>query len=563
MKKLLLFFLLLVVIIICPVQARAEQINDFQVKININNDGTINVVEKIVYDFDGLYRHGIYRIIPYTKINNQNKRFKMDFKIGSVTDEEENRYPFTISDADYKLTIKIGDPNKTITGIHTYLINYQVAGALTYFSDHDELYWNATGNDWTVDIQQSQAAITLPENTPAENIKLTCYTGFSGSREKNCSASYNDGAADFKTSQLLSAGQGLTVILGFPKNIVAILEPKEIIPFTNTFLGKIVIFFLILLGIFWYIIYPLWLPIRWWFRGRDPKVKLKAVRAWYDPPKTRDGRSLTPAETGILVDESVDNRDIFATIVDLARRGYFKIVEKKKNDFSFIKRKDYLDDQSLQLFEQELLMEIFKDKDDIKIKELKLYYPIEKIKQMIYKGMIKEGFFPADPHQIRIFYGVITTLALFTLNFPLVVSSLIFGRIMAKKTVYGKEQANVAKSLFNFLTSQKRQLEFQAKTNLPDGRQVFFEKLLPYAVAFGVERVWAKRFTNMNLRQPDWYQTYDGRAFSILYFTNSLNLSLSSFKSAVTPTTSTSGFSSGFSGGSSGGGGGGGGGGSW
>lgn len=130
---------------------------------------------------------------------------------------------------------------------------------------------------------------------------------------------------------------------------------------------------------------------------------------------------------------------------------------------------------------------------------------------------------------------------------------------MFKKTKLGKEQANVAKSLCNFLSSQSKQLEFQAN------KQMFFEKLLPYAIAFGVEKVWAKRFSNLKLTLPDWYRGYNSNTFTTVYFISSLNSSLNSFSSVSqppTPTTSTSGFSSGFSGGSSGGGGGGGGG-SW
>ena len=92
---------------------------------------------------------------------------------------------------------------------------------------------------------------------------------------------------------------------------------------------------------------------------------------------------------------------------------------------------------------------------------------------------------------------------------------------------------------------------------------MFFEKLLPYAIAFGVEKVWFKRFENVNLKQPEWYSGYYGGNFSNYAFANSLHSSFSTITSAARPETSSSGFSSGMSGGFSGGGGGGGGGGSW
>jgi uncharacterized membrane protein len=93
--------------------------------------------------------------------------------------------------------------------------------------------------------------------------------------------------------------------------------------------------------------------------------------------------------------------------------------------------------------------------------------------------------------------------------------------------------------------------------------QMMFEKLLPYAVAFGVEKVWAKRMEGIPFQQPSWYAPYSSGNLNAAVFTNSLSQSMSKVTSSMTPTSSSSGFSSGFSGGSSGGGGGGGGGGSW
>ena len=93
---------------------------------------------------------------------------------------------------------------------------------------------------------------------------------------------------------------------------------------------------------------------------------------------------------------------------------------------------------------------------------------------------------------------------------------------------------------------------------------MMFERLLPFAVAFGVERIWAKRFESLNITQPNWYHSYSSSHFSSYMLVNSLNSSFRSITTAATPTRSSTGHSSGFGGGGfSGGGGGGGGGGSW
>lgn len=114
-----------------------------------------------------------------------------------------------------------------------------------------------------------------------------------------------------------------------------------------------------------------------------------------------------------------------------------------------------------------------------------------------------------------------------------------------------------ALSLKRFLISQERKLAFQAKN------QMMFEKLLPYAIAFGVEKIWAERFKDISLKNPDWYEGHGASSFNSMILVNSLSHSYTGIARAATPTSSSSGFSSGFSGGSSGGGGGGGGGGSW
>ncbi|NCO88670.1 DUF2207 domain-containing protein, partial [Candidatus Roizmanbacteria bacterium] len=286
---------------------------------------------------------------------------------------------------------------------------------------------------------------------------------------------------------------------------------------------------------------------------------------------------------------------ILATVVDLARRGFIRIEEKKKGDFYLIKLKKFVTDNSLprnqkapsvnpemngelprsdhqnapsassglrglQEYEKKLLQGIFESEIEVRLKDQELYETVEDVKKTLYQSLITNGSFPDDPQRKRTFYNVIAGMALFTGNLFLVLMALIFGRVMFKKTRLGREQANVAKSLYNFISSQTRQLEFQAN------KQMFFEKLLPFAVAFGVEKVWAKRFSNLKLTPPDWYRGYGNNTFTTAYFISSLNSSLNSFSSVSqppTPTTSTSGFSSGFSGGSSGGGGGGGGGGSW
>jgi len=546
------FFFLLV----CSKVDAEEKISNFDAKININQDGTIQVEEKIVYDFGDLRKHGIYRTIPLSKINSGNKKFYLKISGVSIVDATGKKYHYSQTNIGDDLSIKIGDANTYVTGTKTYVISYKVSGALTYFSEHDELYWNVVGNAWEIPIASASVDIKLPQIVELSQIKSTCYTGTYGSTSQFCEIEKKETGMNVFVKKELQVKEGFSVVLGFPKGIAAVLEPREAVDFFSTIFGKILLTILGIMAFCWYIIYPIWLPIKWFLHGRDPKTTNMVVTAWYDPPKSKSGRLLTPIETGTLIDEQVDLRDISGMIVDLARRGYFKIVEKKKKDFYFIKGKDP-NNKDLMDFEKDFLKAVFTEKE-IRLKDVNLVADIEAIKKKVYEQQVADGFFPKNPNSIRNFYLIITGLAAFTFNFQLVFSAMIFGRSMPKRTLFGAEQKNIALSLKNFLQSQERQLAFQAKN------QMLFEKLLPYAIIFGVEKIWADRFKDIDLKQPDWYQGYGNQNFNSLLLISSLNSSFSSIKSTISSTNSSSGFSSGFSsGGFSGGGGGGGGGGSW
>ena len=558
MKKLFFLILFFLLSLFIASSVRAEEIKNFKSVININKDGTIDVQETIAYDFGELDRHGIFRTIPYITTNKSGKKFVLGFNDISVTDERGKNDQYSQSKIGENFQLKIGDPDRTITGLHNYIINYRVSGALTYFSDHDELYWNITGNDWGVWINSAETEINLPKAVAEEDLRTTCYTGGFGESGELCTSFINEGKILFKTDSPLSNNQGLTIVVGFPKNTVAELVPKEYVSFWQTLIGKILIFLIALAAGFWYIFLPFHIIYKWYKEGRDPKGTTGVTRAWFDPPKNPKGnRSLTPAEVGTLGDETVDLKDISAMIVDLARRGYIKIEERAKKDFYLIRRNPKSKGNSLLDFEQLLLDKFFKTDTEIRLKTAKLYDEVQEVNKKLYEKTVSEGLFPKNPQSIRTVYYVIAGVALFTFNWVLAFVAFFFGRAMPKKTLEGVNAKNVAQSLKNFLTSQERQLKFQAD------KQLMFEKLLPYAVAFGVEKIWAKRFENMNLRQPSWYSGYDSGSFNSVVFASSLHSSMNSLSSAATPTTSSTGHSSGFSGGFSGGGGGGGGGGSW
>src|SRR3989338_2487440 len=186
MKKLLSILGVVFFILLFPSFVSAERITDYHSQITLQKNGTIRVVEKIVYDFENLDKHGIYREIPSLKstplrqgfggASKEGKKLQMSIDVQSVKDENGKSYAYKTSwlDGDV-LRIKIGDANVLITGEHTYIITYEVGGAVTYFSDHDELYWNITGNRWVVPIEKASLDVSFPSSLSEEQVKTICY----------------------------------------------------------------------------------------------------------------------------------------------------------------------------------------------------------------------------------------------------------------------------------------------------------------------------------------------------------------------------------------------------
>lgn len=592
--------------------SNAESIKSLNSDVKINKDGTISIIETIDYDFGNNQKHGIFRDIPFIKVNEDGKRYKLKIAIEKVTDSNGSFYNYSTSYVGDNLELKIGDANKLVTGVKTYVLKYNVSGAITYFTDHDELYWNLSGNDWDVPINSYTANIFLPDGINENDIKYVCYEGPRGSNSQSCSISYSGGLITVSSSRLLSPGEGLTAAVAFPKNIVAFLEPQ--VEKTSMFL----IFFWLLLGILgllWYLIYPIKIIIEYIRENALIKNNLKIVSAWFEPPQYTDGTVFSPAETGFIVDNKIDHRELTGTIIDLAQRGYLKIKEGKDKHFSFVRQKS-TNSPELRNFESQVMKAIFKESsfiagldedtaslldtslskledinDEIKIphmldinkhlensisdqtqevkdsdlkKSKSLFSRVVKFNNYVESEIVDRGMYEKKPSEISTRYSSLAFMGFLSGNLFLLISALLFGKKSVKRTLIGIEKYSEAKSLLNFLKSQDEQLNFQAKN------QMFFEKLLPYAAAFGVEKIWAKRFADLDMVKPDWYE---GSSFTNAVFISSLTRNIggtivSATSSSMSSNRSSSGFSSGFSGGgfsggSSGGGGGGGGGGSW
>lgn len=578
------------------VSLAAEKINSYNTNIEILQDGSIDVIETIKYDFGNASRHGIFRDIPYVKENESGKKYKLDIKVRSVTDSAGAKYNFVTSREGENYNIKIGDADKYVTGEKTYIIDYKVKGALTYFSDHDELYWNILGNNWEVPVTKFSGKITYPNNIPVDvanrDITSICYTGSVGSTSQECKLQYVFNETGSKVLEITSTksflpGEGITIASSFPKGYVAVAEPEE-----YHLIHPIVLAILIIVAVLYYLFFPVFLLFNYFKERNRVKNNAKIVAAWFDPPKDSRGVLYTPAETSLLLKPQIDSKLISATIIQLAQRGYLKIHFTKKDGLfskdkiSFEQLKP-IESTELKDFENDLLNALFsskstlgtlsnfipalgnflgtndteEEKDGNKVVDLDSLKRnsvfMEHINSFKDDLGIKLKMHNDTERTLKEFenrIGILSFISIMGANIPAFLITVLLLRKQINFTDKGIEQYSFAKSLKNFIDSQDAQYDFQAE------RQMFFEKLLPYATAFGVEDVWIKRFGDLDLSQSDWYSGNSTNFTDLMVMNSLLNTTIST---AMTPTSSSSGFSSGFSGGSSGGGGGGGGGGSW
>ena len=558
--------ILLVLTFLCfsfPAGARAEAVKNFHSEISINRDGTIVVREDIEYDFEYAERHGIYRDIPYN-YDFGYKRYSIKLDVKSVTDFNGNPYKYEVSSSGGNIHIRIGDPDTTVTGVRGYRIEYTVRGAIAFLEDHDELYWNVTGDEWRVSIMRASAEVSF-DGLASDGVEAECYTGVRGSTDKECNYKITAGKVNFLATSSLWAGQGLTIVVGLPKG--SIEEPS---PMTKAvwFLTDNWYFGLPLLTFF--VITYIWST-----RGRDPKGK-GVITVMYEPPK-----GLTPAEAGTLIDERADILDITSTIIDLAVRGYLRIEETESTKFYFFTDRDYRliktrdpGQGDLKSHEEKIFSGIFKGREKVLVSDLrdKFYTELPPIKKALYGELVGKKYFPADPEKVKGIYkwiGIIILILAFVLfsNFLLKISIalsgliiLISSRYMPRKTREGALRNEELLGFREFIDrAEKDRIEALAKND-----PTLFDRILPFALVFGLEDKWADAFRDMYREPPSWYSSPNYRnSFSPNMFVSDLGRSLGVMSSSLSSTPRKSGGSGLGGGGSSGGGFGGGGGGSW
>jgi len=158
----LVFFSLNLILILfaSPSFAQYFTINRYHSDILIHQDSSFVVKETIEVTFHRP-RHGIYRQIPFKYRDELGHVIQTPTKVLSVKDGSGKEWKYKVSKKDHRIHIRIGDPKRFVKDRQTYVITCEVENAILFFDDHDEIYRNVTGNDWTAHIAEAYANVGL------------------------------------------------------------------------------------------------------------------------------------------------------------------------------------------------------------------------------------------------------------------------------------------------------------------------------------------------------------------------------------------------------------------
>ncbi|MGQ0544879.1 MAG: DUF2207 domain-containing protein [Betaproteobacteria bacterium] len=565
--------MVLIAIFFFPVVGSAEErVVDFQQAIRIARSGELTVTERIEVMVEGReIRRGILRDFPTGYRDARGIRTSVPFDVLAVTRDgaPEN---WALEELANGKRIRIGSANVMLPrGVHVYEIMYRTSRQLGFFQEHDELYWNVNGTGWTFAFERIGAEVHLPAPVPAGQIRLEGYTGPQGARGRDYEAAAREGGAGFRTTRRLGPHQGLTIVVGFPKGVVAPPGATQRARWWIADNAGVIIAVggaaLLFLFLYW----------RWSLVGRDPAAGPRYPR--YEAPPGAGAAGVR------YIDRmGYDDRCFAAGLLGLGARGFLKIrqsgedwgVERTGAKVEYLPGEQTLvanlvpGEKSIQVLTRTYDAAVAQARDAFAT-GLALHFGRKLFSKN--HGSLAAGIFLAIGVLALALVQGAPVAALVVGAVAMAVMLFLFKLWLPAYSVQGRRLQDHIEGLRQYLSVAEA--DDLARMKAPPQTPQEFARLLPYAVALDVEKTWADRFVAtlgaaaVGAAVADYYihdagGDYDGFGSGIASAASGLS---STVAAASTAPGSSSGSSSdsggGGGGGSSGGGGGGGGGSGW
>lgn len=298
-----------------PAQAQVPEVIElFRSEIAVAPDASVSVHETIrVRAAGAAIRHGIFRDFPTRYRDQFGNQVRVDFNVVQVL-RDGRPEPYGLESIDNGVRIRIGRADFNLPpGEYAYDIFYETNRQLGFFDDHDELYWNVTGNGWAFAIQRVEARVQLPAGIARDAVRVEGYTGPAGAKNQDYRVRVDqDGAAEFETTGELARREGLTIVVSWPKGVVTApsFEDKARYFFADNRTALVGAAGLIVLLAYYLLV--------WSSVGRDPAAGPIMVR--YEPPP-----GLSPAGMRYLTRMGFDQTAFVVATVSLAVKRYLTI----------------------------------------------------------------------------------------------------------------------------------------------------------------------------------------------------------------------------------------------
>ena len=555
--------------------AEQERITSFDSAITVNQDGSMRVENTIRALVTGdQIQHGIYYDFPTIYSNAKTGgRLVIDFRVLGVQRDGQTE-PYTVENLTNGKRVKIGSADTFIDpGEHTWMLRFSVDRELGFFADHDELYWNVIGNGWLFPIERASATVNLPAGAAAKITGLAAYTGAAGSTESAVTTTQSgDGTPTFITTSTLNPGEGLTIVVGWPKGFVQ--APTAATRF-GWFLRDNGALIVGLLGVLLVFLYYMTV---WYRYGKDPDRG--TVFARFAPPE-----GISPGGARYLSRMAHDSKTFTAALIDMAVKRYISIHQERHK--YWIERDtapdSVLSDDELALarvligtsarvdFQQE-------HAEEIQRAILASKRPLEADYQPRFfvsnTGYLLTGILFSIGVAVLTFFlstrgNTLQFVALIVVGVALAVMAGVFGSTLKSYTQQGRKLVDEVAGFKMYLSvTEKDRMNL---LNPPERTPEMFEKFLPFALALDVEQRWSEQFASVFARMaaegrpyaPVWYHGMYWNPVNPAAFASNVG---NGFSNAISASAVAPGSKSGFGGGGggfSGGGGGGGGGGGW
>lgn len=530
-------------------------ISAYKIDVTFTDDGEALFDEVIEVEFLRA-RRGIFRVIPIRSIIDGRR---VDRVIKDIT---VDGFPFAKSRENNNLILRIGDPDVYLTGRQLYRIRYRVVNPIDFFDDHGQFYWDLIGVSWPVRIETFRFNLDFPDNFAPGDNEIYFYSGNAGATSHNVKFDVSPGQVRGNTTETLRPYEAVTVAVKLPHDLFPPPSEWEMLKAKYGYFMAAVLFV---------------------FCGGLARFlsrnKRQTIMTEYFPPE-----GISPAIAGGFVDHSVDNHDVLSLIPHLANKGYLRmeVTEKqglfKKNEITFIRLKSPGDD--LFPFEEQFFNALFVSGDRVVLSSLKdkFYTHLSLVKSSVKEWIKAQGWYESDQKTMGCVVGLMALgaigwggyvvfgrgelagLALMGVGVLLVIMAAGFN----KRSPKGNETYRQLEGFRQFVKKAEKPVIERLLKEDPH----YYDKTMPFALAFGYLKQWNKQFDGLLSEPPSWYggaypMTHSQLSKSWSDFSTSFPSEINSVGSVFSSAPSSSGSGGSGGGGFSGGGSGGGGGGSW